>query len=192
MRVKNEDKLKKAEAFIGVQLRVIDIFEQYRETSRNEKGFSFCHFHDEGVPSLAISDEKNVFRCFSCGKKGGVINAYMYLENFHNGRNLSYEQSIDRIINEFNLWESLGFRTIFNTVKDIKEVELRPKHKPKNLEILTLPEMIFDLKQKRDTEAICDFIASLQNKVDMGKIYETGNKGEVSLEELMQQSLGRF
>jgi len=37
---------------------------------------SLCCFHDETKPSLTFDTNKNLFRCYSCGEHGDVINFY--------------------------------------------------------------------------------------------------------------------
>jgi CHC2 zinc finger len=36
-----------------------------------------CPLHDDKVPSLSVNHTKNVWRCFACGEKGGVIQLVM-------------------------------------------------------------------------------------------------------------------
>ncbi|MBN2422896.1 hypothetical protein JXB41_06730, partial [Candidatus Woesearchaeota archaeon] len=40
-----------------------------------------CPFHDDKNPSLSVNREKEVFKCFGCGKSGSVIDAVTYFEN---------------------------------------------------------------------------------------------------------------
>jgi len=32
-----------------------------------------CPFHDDQTESLMVSPEKNLFKCFGCGKEGGPV-----------------------------------------------------------------------------------------------------------------------
>jgi len=36
--------------------------------------FGVCPFHDDTRPSMSVSNEKNIYKCFSCGAGGNVIN----------------------------------------------------------------------------------------------------------------------
>ena len=36
--------------------------------------FGLCPFHPDQNPSMSVSPKKKIFRCFSCGASGNVIN----------------------------------------------------------------------------------------------------------------------
>ena len=40
-----------------------------------------CPFHNEKTPSFVVSPSKGVYKCFGCGKGGGVISFIMEIEN---------------------------------------------------------------------------------------------------------------
>jgi DNA primase len=48
------------------------------ESRRNLKGR--CPFHADQGTSFMLSPEKNIFKCFGCGKDGGPIEFIMYME----------------------------------------------------------------------------------------------------------------
>jgi len=39
-----------------------------------------CPFHDDQVPSLSVNHEKNLWRCFACGRSGNVIQLVMEIQ----------------------------------------------------------------------------------------------------------------
>ena len=43
--------------------------------------FGVCPFHDDNNPSLSVSKEKQIYRCFSCGASGNVFKFIMDYEN---------------------------------------------------------------------------------------------------------------
>ncbi len=47
------------------------------------KKFVFCPLHKDDVPSLSINHQKNLRRCFGCGKEGNVIQLVMEMENIN-------------------------------------------------------------------------------------------------------------
>lgn len=47
-----------------------------------------CPFHGEKTPSFSVNRDKQIFKCFGCGKGGGVINFIMSIEN------MSYPEAI--------------------------------------------------------------------------------------------------
>jgi hypothetical protein len=39
-----------------------------------------CPFHDDHDPSLSLSEEKNLFKCFGCSAKGNIVTFYAMLK----------------------------------------------------------------------------------------------------------------
>ncbi|MEG2119075.1 MAG: DNA primase, partial [Pseudoflavonifractor sp.] len=61
---------------------IVDVVSSY--VTLNKKGTNFwglCPFHNEKTPSFSVSQEKQIFKCFGCGKGGGAISFVMELEN---------------------------------------------------------------------------------------------------------------
>ncbi|MCD7947732.1 MAG: DNA primase [Oscillospiraceae bacterium] len=50
-------------------------------TRKGDRLWGLCPFHNEKTPSFSVSQEKQVFYCFGCGKGGGVISFIMEIEN---------------------------------------------------------------------------------------------------------------
>jgi len=50
--------------------------------------FGLCPFHSEKSPSFSVSNDKQIYHCFGCGKGGSVINFIIEIEN------LSYPDAI--------------------------------------------------------------------------------------------------
>jgi len=59
--------------------------------------FGLCPFHSEKTPSFSVSPEKQIFRCFSCGEAGNVINFLAKIES------ISYIESVKRLASKLNL-----------------------------------------------------------------------------------------
>ena len=55
-----------------------DVYANSFELAPTGKGL--CPFHDDQVPSLHVSDDKNFWWCFACEKGGGVIDFYMEMQ----------------------------------------------------------------------------------------------------------------
>ncbi len=50
-------------------------------TPKGANLFGLCPFHGEKTASFSVSQEKQIYHCFGCGKGGGVINFIMEIEN---------------------------------------------------------------------------------------------------------------
>lgn len=72
------------EQVIDAILQRVDIVEiagRYVSLSKKGKNFSgLCPFHSEKTPSFLVSPEKQIFKCFGCGKGGNVFHFIMNIE----------------------------------------------------------------------------------------------------------------
>ena len=50
-------------------------------TRKGNNLWGLCPFHNEKTPSFSVSTEKQIYKCFGCGKGGGVINFIMEIEH---------------------------------------------------------------------------------------------------------------
>lgn len=62
-------------------LDIVDVVSEYIPLTKKGKGFfGVCPFHDDSNPSMSVSREKQMYKCFSCGAAGNVINFVMNYE----------------------------------------------------------------------------------------------------------------
>lgn len=53
---------------------IVDVIGEYLDlTQKGKNYFAVCPFHNDHSPSMSISREKQIFRCFVCGATGNVI-----------------------------------------------------------------------------------------------------------------------
>jgi DNA primase len=57
-----------------------------------------CPFHQDTQSSFMVSPEKNIFKCFGCGRDGGPIEFIMAIKS------LSREEAIELLANEMGLF----------------------------------------------------------------------------------------
>ena len=56
------------------KVNIVDIISNYVPlTKRGKNYFGVCPFHDDHSPSMSVSFEKQIYRCFSCGASGNVF-----------------------------------------------------------------------------------------------------------------------
>ena len=61
---------------------IVDLVsESVRLTKKGRNYWGLCPFHSEKTPSFSVSADKQIFKCFGCGKGGGAINFVMEMEN---------------------------------------------------------------------------------------------------------------
>lgn len=72
-------------------LDIVSVIQEIGNVHLQKKGRNFvgcCPFHQEKTPSLTVSPDKQIFKCFGCGEGGDVIK---YVAK---SKQLSYHQSI--------------------------------------------------------------------------------------------------
>ncbi|KRN30393.1 DNA primase [Liquorilactobacillus mali] len=63
-------------------VNIVDIVGQYVQLSKSGRNlFGLCPFHEEKTPSFSVSEEKQIFHCFSCHRGGNVFKFIMEIEN---------------------------------------------------------------------------------------------------------------
>lgn len=61
---------------------IVDIISSYIPLTKKGKNyFGVCPFHDDTNPSMSVSKEKQIYKCFSCGASGNVFNFVMDYEH---------------------------------------------------------------------------------------------------------------
>jgi len=59
---------------------IVDVIGHYIPLTKKGKGYTaLCPFHDDHDPSLSISEDKQIYKCFVCGNGGNV---FTFVSNF--------------------------------------------------------------------------------------------------------------
>ena len=73
---------------------IVDFIGKYIPLTKKGKNyFGLCPFHNDNHPSLSISREKQIYKCFVCGEAGNVFSFLMKYDN------ISFKEAV-RIIGE--------------------------------------------------------------------------------------------
>lgn len=65
---------------IRSKLDIVDVVSSYIPLTKQGKNFfGVCPFHDDNHPSMSVSREKQIYRCFSCGASGNV---FSFVQNY--------------------------------------------------------------------------------------------------------------
>ena len=132
---------------------IVDIISGYLPlTSKGKNFFGVCPFHSDHSPSMSVSREKQIYKCFACGASGNVFNFIMDYENINfidavkllankAGIPLSIKSSSSGSINkDQNLYDILNlslkfYKNNINT-KDGKDAIEYIKNRKFNLDII--------------------------------------------------------
>ena len=59
---------------IRAKADIVEVIAHYLPITRKGRSYSaVCPFHDDHDPSMSISAEKQIFKCFVCGSGGNVF-----------------------------------------------------------------------------------------------------------------------
>lgn len=67
---------------IRKNIDIVDVISKYVPlVARGKNYFGVCPFHDDHSPSMSVSKDKQIYKCFSCGATGNVFNFIQDYEN---------------------------------------------------------------------------------------------------------------
>lgn len=71
------------------RLDIVDVVQQYVPLTKKGKNFiGICPFHEDNNPSMVVSREKQIFKCFVCGTAGNSIH---FLQKY---KNISFKEAV--------------------------------------------------------------------------------------------------
>lgn len=61
-------------AAIIKKTKIYDVVSHYiKLTKKGNNWVGLCNFHTDTNPSLSVSEDKNIFKCFACGISGNPV-----------------------------------------------------------------------------------------------------------------------
>lgn len=67
---------------IKTKINIVEIMGKYLTLTHKGNNFwAICPFHEDSTPSLSISPEKQIYKCFACGEQGNV---FIFLQKYKN------------------------------------------------------------------------------------------------------------
>lgn len=82
---------------------IVELIGKYIPLQKRGKNyFGLCPFHNDNNPSLSVSREKQIYKCFVCGEAGNIYNFLMKYEN------ISFVEAVKLAGNEIGISVSLS------------------------------------------------------------------------------------
>jgi DNA primase len=137
-------------------VEVLSDFMQLAKRGRNYIGL--CPFHNEKTPSFNVSLDKQIYKCFGCGKAGSSVNFVMEITG------LNYPDTLRYLANKFNIF-----------IPEENQVENKDSRKDLVLKCLDLAANLFNKKLVENSNSIAniyltrrDFHGELKEKFILG------------------------
>ena len=88
---------------------IVDVVSDYVALTKKGKNyFGICPFHDDHNPSMSVSNEKQMYKCFVCGNSGNVFNFVMEYEK------ISFIEAVKKVADKIGI--SLDIKSKSKTV----------------------------------------------------------------------------
>ena len=95
---------------------IVEIISSYLNlTLKGKNYFGICPFHQDHSPSMSVSKERQLFKCFSCGAGGNV---FQFVKEYEN---VSFLEAVNIVANKIGM----NFAYTKNTHKEEHEEELK-------------------------------------------------------------------
>ena len=162
---------------IKQKTNIVDIIRDYVSlTQKGKNYFGICPFHDDHNPSMSVSSEKQMYKCFVCGNSGNVFNFVMEYEK------VSFVEAVKIVANKVGIQLDIKTKKQENiTIDKYKKLyeiyDISTKYYQNNLNTSYGKEAKkYLLKRKIDEDIIKKFNIGLSlNDSELNKILE--NKG---------------
>ncbi|CAM3527141.1 DNA primase [Erysipelothrix anatis] len=77
---------------------IVDTISQYMTLTKKGKNYwGVCPFHDDHDPSMSVSPDRQIYKCFVCGAAGNV---FSFIENFEH---ITFIESVTRAASRLNI-----------------------------------------------------------------------------------------
>ncbi len=83
---------------IKERANIVDVIQERLSLNRKGKTIkALCPFHDDKSPSLVISENKQIFKCFSCGMGGDVVKFLMEYDK------ISFKEALKKLAAHYHI-----------------------------------------------------------------------------------------
>ena len=168
-------------------VNIVDVISSYVSlTPRGKNYFGICPFHDDNNPSMSVNNEKQIYKCFSCGATGTVFKFLMDYEN------ITFNEAVKKIadiggiqveiaepkkIKDYKVQHDiydLSLKFYTNNINTPKGKEAKEYLKKRKIDDNTIKE--FEIGLSLDNKNTLSNI--LKKKFDMKEILKSGLVGK--------------
>ncbi len=150
---------------IRENIDIVEFVGEKIELSKKGKNYiGLCPFHNDNHPSLSVSKEKQIFKCFVCGESGNVFQFLMKFEN------ISFMEAVRILGERIGIQVASNTKTLENKNQKLYDIyEIACSYYQNNLLSKEGEEARLYLKQRKlDMDVIKEFRIGLSlNKRDM-------------------------
>lgn len=123
-------------------VNIVDVVGQYLKLTRKGNNFwAICPFHEDSNPSLSVSQDKQIYKCFSCGEQGNV---FIFLQKY---KNIDFFAALKEIAK----LAKIDLKDFDLEISDVSQIQL---HKFKILNNLALNFYQYQLTTVQGKEAL--------------------------------------
>ncbi|MBP3853316.1 MAG: DNA primase, partial [Erysipelotrichaceae bacterium] len=145
---------------IRQQADIVDILSQYLTLEKKGRSYvAVCPFHDDHDPSLSISTDKQIFKCFVCGTGGNVFSFVQKMEN------ISFPEAVVKVA------ELIGYP--LNVSKDVFAPKENKNQKLFDVVQLYIRFLQYELNSKEGRLAL-DYLQKRKINEDILRRFEFG------------------
>jgi len=96
---------------------IVDIISSYLPlTQKGKNYFGVCPFHDDNNPSMSVSKDKQIFKCFSCGASGNV---FKFIQDYEN---ISFMEALKKCADNAGITLSVNIKSKNDNFSKYKEL----------------------------------------------------------------------
>lgn len=83
---------------LRLKANIVDVIGSYIPLEHKGKNYlGVCPFHEDHSPSMSVSNEKQIYKCFSCGAAGNV---FTFIQNYEN---VSFVEAVNIIARRYGV-----------------------------------------------------------------------------------------
>ena len=148
-------------------VNIVDVISEYVSLiPRGKNYFGICPFHDDNNPSMSVSPEKGIYKCFSCGATGNV---FKFVQDFEK---ISFREAVKKIGSKAGIEVDIGQIKKTKTYPNLHEIyDLSLKFYINNINTKEAKEAKNYLKERKiDEKTIKEFDIGLSLKNSLSDI----------------------